>query len=42
MTYEELAALKTSTAILKELNTNDEGYYTSLTAEEHTFETTAE
>lgn len=42
MTYEELAALETSTAILEELNTNDEGYYTSLTAEEHTFETTAE
>lgn len=42
MTYEELAALGTSTAILEELNTNDEGYYTSLTADDHTFETTTE
>lgn len=42
MTYEELAALETSVEILEELNTNDEGYYTSLTAENHTFETTAE
>lgn len=42
MTYEELAALGTSTAILEELNTNDEGYYTSLTADDHTFETTAD
>ncbi len=42
MTYEELAALETSVDILEELNTNDEGYYTSLTAENHTFETTAE
>ena len=35
LTYSELVALGTHEAILAELNTNDEGYYASLTAEWH-------
>jgi hypothetical protein len=33
LTYSELVALGTHEAILAELNTNNEGYYASLTAE---------
>lgn len=42
LTYSELKALGTAQAILAELNTNDEGYYASLTTEGHVYEDSPE